>query len=234
MGLDASWLLNRAHILIGTPVTGEVDMMTDDLMRCLEEVTLPIFSAFFPREETIVVDTNRDRAYEDRDGIYVIRAQEGGTDLVGVSKIIDFEYDHFHYHPVVQNPFDLIAMDHAVAATRGPSTFKFSPPNILEVFPKFWNTYRGNLLVKCKFVHFSNLQSVPMGAMETLKDLYLGDVATDVLSQRRYFSTLQTTHGEIELNLERLERAMEKRDEVVEKLRLTQHMTPTSRRIYVA
>jgi hypothetical protein len=233
MALDASWFLNQAHIIIGTPVTGEIDMSTEDLMTCLENVTLPIFSSFLPHEENVEVDLFKDRAFKNQEGIYVIRAEDGGAKLIGVSKVIDFEFE-FGTFPRSHNPFDLIANDHFEAATRGPSTFKFTPPNTLEIFPKYWNSFRGNILVRCKFIHENHLQTVPMGAMETLKNLYLGDVATHVIARRRHFAQMNTPHGDIELHLEDLESAITKREDVIVKLRETQHMLPTSRRIIVA
>ena len=66
-----------------------------------------------------------------------------------------------------------------------------------------------------------------------IKKLAFYDVALDIYSIRRYFSSLSTTFADIELNLDDLS-VSDRRDDLIETLRKNQLKNPGARKIYIA
>ena len=63
--------------------------------------------------------------------------------------------------------------------------------------------------------------------------LAMADVAGDLLGIRNYFSQIETTFGEINLNTELLSSWVEKRDDVIEQLRNNQLKNAGAKKIWV-
>jgi hypothetical protein len=59
------------------------------------------------------------------------------------------------------------------------------------------------------------------------------DVKIDLYGIRRYFSTINTTFGELNLNTEILESAQDKRDELVELWSNKRHKSANMRKVWV-
>lgn len=232
--IDLSRMLDRARSFLGQSIGRSADFSDQELTKCLDEVTLPVFSIYLPYYEDVVVDCQKDLAFPDRRGIYLIRRD--GLTLIGVNKLRDrnvfqgdlgLPYDPGVYQDILERQRVLDYTSRAAVSM----TFAFQAPNLLEVFPKGFDFQ--NLLVQCKFVHPTTLRTIPPGAYEILKELYLADLARDVLGVREYFSTLQTSFGEINLNLDRLRTQADKRDQLIEKLELKQHKHGLATRVFV-
>ena len=111
-------------------------------------------------------------------------------------------------------------------------TWDFKAPATLEVFPKALSFRYFTVEAKC--VHPTHLRTIPPTAREILRELFLADLAIDVLGVRQYFQNLQSVFGELNLNLDRLQQQADKRTEIVEKLEQKQHKHAHARRIFIA
>jgi hypothetical protein len=230
--IDHSWILNRAKSFLGHNVTGALDFSDEDILACLDQETLPTLSIYLPWLTDIKVDLIRDQI-SNRNGIYQIQANN--ERLLGVNRVRDGvgAFGAFPYDPLMfGNILDRQLIADQQSATELSLTWDFRPPNILELFPK--GLRYNEIYVECKCVHPTHLRTIPPTAREILKELFLSDLAIDVLSIRQYFQTMQTVYGEINLNIERLQAQADKRTEIIDKLELKQFKTAHARRIWIA
>jgi hypothetical protein len=230
--MDHTYLLNRARVFIGRGVTGEIDFSDEDLLKLLDQKTLPTFSIYMPWMEDVQIDVRRDQIDPGRVGIFQLRTN---STIIGVERIRETTEAFGAYPFSMQMAGD--TLDRQLVADRRSMTevaitHEFSAPNIVEVFPK--GLIYTLLTAKTRMVHPLHLRTVPFGARETLEQLYLADVATDILNVRRYYSTLQTPFGEINLNLDHLQTQADKRDDLIAQLAGKQLKSGHVRRMWVA
>ena len=230
--IDTTWLLNRAKAFIGSNVTGPVDFTDEDILRCLDEETLPTLSIYLPWLYDFEVDISRDQI-PNREGVYILNT--GSERLLGVNRVREgvgafgqFPYDASLFGDTLDR--QLVA--DRQSATEICLTFDFRAPNIIEIFPK--GLQYSSIFVECKLVHPTHLRTIPPTAREILRELFLADLAADVLSVRQYFQNLQSPFGELNLNLDRLQQQADKRQEIIEKLEVKQGKSGHARRIWIA
>ena len=228
--IDLTWLVNRARSFVGQCVTGPTDFKDEDFISCLDQETLPTLSIYLPWMHDVIVDTARDQL--DQEGVFQVKTNER---IIGVNKVRTGvgAFGAFPYDPMLFGD----VLDRQLVTDRSSMselslTWKFKAPNILEVFPK--GLAYDELLVEMKMVHPTHLRTVPAGAREILRELFLADLAADVLGVRQYFSSMQSVFGELNLNLDRLQQQADKRQEIVEKLESKQHKTGAAQRIWIA
>ena len=230
--IDATWLVNRARSFLGMNVTGPVDFQDEDILSCLDQETLPTLSIYLPWLYDFKVDTVADRI-GGREGVYQIRTN--GERLLGVHRVREGvgAFGAFPYDPLLFGD----VLDRQLVADRQSAselslTWDFRAPNILELFPK--GLQYSEVWVECKCVHPTHLRTVPPTAREILRELFLADLALDVLSVRQYFQNIQSVFGELSLNLDRLQQQADKRSEIIEKLEVKQHKSAHARRLWIA
>lgn len=230
--IDLSWILNRGRAFLGQHVTGPLDFSDADMLKCLNEETLPTLSIYLPWLEDFVVDTTADMVDPRRPGIYQIRTN---ARIIGINRLRDSSAStgNMLYDPYMHGD----VLDRQMVADRQSAseisfTWKFMPPNVVEVFPK--SVGLSNLTFELRLVHPPHLRTIPMGARESLRDLFLADLATDVVATRSYFSSLQSIHGEVQLNLDGLRAQADRRADIVEKLAERQLKSAGAIRVYIA
>ena len=230
--IDATWLLNRGRTFLGQNVTGPTDFKDEDILRCLDQETLPTLSIYLPWMHDVTVDTVDDRLDPTVEGVYQLRTSER---IIGVNRLRDGvgAFGSFPYDPLLFG--DMV--DRQLVADRQSAselalTWKFSAPNVVETFPKGISFRHMTFELKC--VHPTHLRTIPAGAREVLRDLFLADLATDVLATRQYFSSLQSVYGDIQLNLDRLQQQADKRQDIVDTLESKQLKSSTMPRIWIA
>ena len=230
--IDAAWIVNRARSFLGQNVTGPVDFQDEDILSCLDQETLPTLSIYLPWLYDFKVDTVADRI-GGREGVYQIRTN--GERLLAVNRVREGvgAFGAFPYDPLLFGD----VLDRQLVADRQSAselslTWDFRAPNILELFPK--GLQYSEVWVECKCVHPTHLRTVPPTAREILRELFLADLALDVLSVRQYFQNIQSVFGELSLNLDRLQQQADKRSEIIEKLEVKQHKSAHARRLWIA
>ena len=230
--IDHTWILNRARSFLGQNVTGQVDFNDEDILNCLDQETLPTLSIYLPHYQDFEVDTVKDRV-GGHDGVYQIKAP--GERLLGVNRIREgiAAYGSMMYDPMLfGDVLDRQLVADRQSATELSVTWDFRPPNIIELFPKALQY--SQIYVECKCVHPTHCRTVPPTAREILRELFLADLAIDVMSVRSYFQNIQSVFGELNLNLERLQQQADKRESIIEKLESKQHKSAHARRLWIA
>ena len=230
--IDHTWILNRARSFLGQNVTGQIDFKDEDILACLDQETLPTLSIYLPHLQDFAIDTEKDQI-NGRIGVYQIRAP--GERLLGVNRVREgiAAFGSMMYDPMLFGDM----LDRQLVADRQSAseltvTWDFRPPNIVELFPKALQYSQIN--IECKCVHHTHLRTIPPTAREILRELFLSDLAIDVLSVRQYFQNIQSVFGEINLNLDRLQQQAEKREQIIEKLEQKQFKSAHARRLWIA
>jgi hypothetical protein len=230
--IDHTWILNKGRSFLGQNVTGQVDFNDADILACLDQETLPTLSIYLPHYHTFQIDTTKDQL-PGRLGVYQI--PESGERLLRVHRILDNIGGHGSsmYDPMLfGDVLDRQLVADRQSATELSVTWAFYPPNIVDVFPKALQY--STLSIECACVHPTHCRTIPPTAREILRELFLADLAIDVLSVRSYFQNLQSVFGELNLNLERLQSQADKREAIIEKLEAKQFKTAHARRLWIA
>jgi len=202
----------------------------DGIMDIIRLRTLPSFSKSFPHMEIVDVDPIRDRINPSEYGKYFLRSD---LKVTGVAKAFRNEQaTQFRnmYGAQITNLFDYQAFMDSISAVYTPDTWAFHPPNIIEMFPKYYNA--DQLLVVAKCEHPDHLMTIPEGLRDEFIDLALADVKIALYPIRKRFASVNSTYGNIELNLEVLENGREERKEILEKWHREFFKEPNRKKIF--
>jgi len=235
--IDQTYLLRAGKNMLAHGVVGSVDFQDKDLLKCLVEETLPTFSVYVPHYMDYTIDTAADRVDATRMGIYRILTP---FDIIGIHQLRDWlgssGQDLTPFEAFSNNTGDDVidrqqVADIASAVVLAP-TFKFMPPNTVEIFPKGWDAQ--SITIELQVVHPSHLRTVPGGAREKIRGLFLADLATDVLGHRQYFESTQTLFGDLRLNVDRLQTIADTRSTLIEEFERKKGKTGRALRVVVA
>lgn len=212
------------------------------IVKCLTEETLPTLSIYFPYYLEYVLECAKHKVPDTDRMYYLPRTFDDMYTLMSVEKVIPisgvaaFQGNNFN---VLGN--DLIGsvssfLNSKVAtsfagAFSAPATFQFLPPNMIRL----QNQAMGDgdsILVQCRVTHKHDFSTFPFGLLETVKKLALFDVSLDVYGIRKYFSSLNTTFADIQLNLDDLN-VVDKRDDLIEKMAKNQLKNSGARKIII-
>src|SRR5581483_1716045 len=136
MAFDQSYLLNRARAFFGSNVIGQPDFNDADFLKCLDEFTLPVFSVYVPWKQDVTVDVRRDQFDPSRQGVYALRSNQKILAVDHVREATD-AFGAFPYSPLLTGD----TLDRQLVADRRSMTeiqitCEFTPPNVVEVYPK--------------------------------------------------------------------------------------------------
>lgn len=244
MSLTLSRVMNRVKARLGVAVQ-KLELTDEDLARIIMEETLPTFSNFFPEFKSHKI--YRHEKLEDHGGTYYIRGLEERT-ILGMSRILGGgctsgqglgnrngygRHNEFRRNVTPETGVRSFMMDQAaanvVSALMHPYTFEFKPPNSILLQPFMDEDY---IDVELKMVHAS-LMTIHPGLTEYFCKLALYDIQIDLLGIRSYFQNISTTYGEINLRLDSLEQADDKREELLELFREKASFSPNRQQIWV-
>ena len=227
--LDQKWLIDRAKAMLAHSLTGVVDFDENDILNCLLQETIPTFSIFLPHYTEHTINSKLDRL---QDGKYILKTD---YQIIRVEKIYtgNGAFGIYPYDPIlINNMIDRQHLTDQMSAIEVTVTFRFEPPNIIEIYPK--SLPYEQFLIKIATIHPSHLKTIPFGSREVLKNLFLADLATDLLSIRNYFQNINSPFAEINLNIEYLTNIASKRDEIINQLAENQLKSGLVQRLYIA
>jgi len=90
-----------------------------------------------------------------------------------------------------------------------------------------------NLLVELKAVHPAHMETVTVAMREHFMKLAYLDVASALFPIRQRFANMNTIYGSIELFMDKLAEAKDKRDELLEKFRVNFLKDSKRKKIYM-
>lgn len=225
---------NKAHLLkrlkqmlgiysIKLPVTD--DELYQDV---IVETTLPVFSIYMPYQYELLVDLNEiritDRYAADDSSLisncYQIPDIFPNQSCLGINNIRPYiEYNGMmmtsSYETI--DSYQTLATGQTLAnlasAMIPPQTFKFMPPNKFEIYNQV--LYNNKVFLDLNYVHSPELFTIPETARESFFKLALLDTRAYLYNMLKYYTTIQTAYGQMDLKIENWENAENDRQELL-------------------
>lgn len=231
--LSTSYLVNHVKSRLGAACR-ELEIDNDAIAKILKEETLKTLSIYFPKFINYIVDIDQDQVGTDH-GCYYINTP---TQLLGAEIILSLNgladtafYDRTY--SICPFEYMLTFMQREIMQyTVVPTTVEMIPPNKVRIMPNPAIGMGRKIALKLKVAH-SDFQEFAPGLLEIIKKLALCDVKLDILGMRRIFNNISTSMADIELSLGTYEEAESKRDELLEKIRNSMHLSTNRRKIFV-
>jgi hypothetical protein len=218
-----------------------LELDDDQIVQLLQEETLNTLSVYFPFFLTYKLDLNESRVEGSRNEYYVPMDIEGYR-LMGVEKVIPSTGANITGNGMaygilgtdmlssMTNFLNTKLAGGMTAAMLPPETFEYRHPGMLRLH----NVYtHGHAVLMLKTTHRSDFGTLAPGLLESVKKLALADVANDLLGIRQYFQNVGTTFGEINLNLDTLQRWADSRDDLIETFRKNQLKNSGVKKMYM-
>jgi hypothetical protein len=203
-----------------------LELTPEDIMKVVQEQTIPSFSQYYPYYAKVMIDPKRDKV-PNRICTYYINTD---LDLLGVSKLLIENYMGGTGLPIVApyftNPVDRQIIADTTSMYYQPFTFDFETPNILSVFPK--TNFFGEFMIEVKALHPSHLSTIPLSMRAEFLECALYDVRIAIYPIRERFRNINTTFGSVELFMEKLDSAADDKKQLIEKWR--QHFAKSSKK----
>ena len=207
-------------------------MTDEEIMDTVFEETLLTFSNYYPYMFPFIVQTDTAKV-DGYEGVYFINVGDDMS-IIGVSKIFRTEarMNNIPRNYVADGSMmDMQLMTDIRSATQIPETFKFIAPNKVEVFPKYIRD--SNFMLELKLVHPRHLATIPLNLREQFLKLAEYDVKIALYSIMKHDSNLNTAFGSIDLKLEDLENAEDKRDALLELWDTKYIKEPNRKKIFI-
>lgn len=218
----------------------KLELDDEAIIQCLEQETLKTLSVYFPYYLEWVLNTKESKVPE-LNNHYFLPNDIQGYQLMGVERVLPkfgqtqstgLGSVYGGILPSINNFINQQLDQVMMSAMMVPNTFTFISPNILKLNGEVNFSNYQNMSVLLKVTHQKDFSTFPFGLRETIKKLALYDVCLDVFGIRNYFGSLNTTFGEIDLKLDVFQ-VEDKRDDLIEKLRLNQIKNARVKKIYV-
>lgn len=212
MPLNATIVLRNIFMELGASHQ-QLELDQEDIIKTVEEITVPTFSHYFPHEDKQVLAPDNDGVPGSR-GLYYVRSD---FEVLGVKKVLinNIEAGVPNISGYFSDPISMQIQANIDSAWLNPVTFKFHSPDIVEIFPK--NTLIRQMLVVLKVMHAKHLGTIRTDMREEFLKLAVLDVKRALYPIRKRFQTIGTTFGNIEPFIEQLENARQDREDLLDK-----------------
>lgn len=225
---DKSHLLKRLKMALGIY---SIKLPVDDeqlYQDVIVDTTIPTFSIYIPYEYTLVADLNElrvsDRYAADDSSlisnIYEIPKLFDRQKCIGVNNIRPYiEYNGMmmtsSYETI--DSYQCLATGQTLAnlssAMIPPQTFKFLPPNRFQIFNQV--LYNNKVYLDLAFTHSPELYTIEETARESFFKLALLDTKAYLYAQMKYYTTIQTAFGQMDLKVDSWEGAENERHDLL-------------------
>jgi len=236
--INLSQTLNYIKARLGASVH-KLELSDQEILRCIQEETMYTMSEFFPEKKIHRIYPHE--LVDDHEGTYFLRGLEDRV-VLGVSKLLENNSathnvgtgSSFYDHSLPIHNIESFMMTKAVvnvsSALSFPYTYEFKPPNKVLIQPHIRTPF---VDLELKLVH-ANPSTFHPGLRKYFNKLALYDVQLDLLGIRKYFQSISSSYGEINLRMEDLEQADQSREELIELFAQKQIYSPNRQKIWVA
>lgn len=243
---DKAHLLKRIKMALGI-YSVKLPVTDDELFQdVIIDTTLPVFSTFIPYEYQLLVDLNEIRitdryAVDDSSLIsncYQIPNIFPKQRCLGINNIRPYiEYNGMmmtsSYETI--DSYQVLATGQTLAnlasAMIPPQTFKFIPPNKFEIYNQV--LYNNKVYLDLTFTHSPELFTIPETARESFYELALLDAKAYLWNHLKYYSSIQTAYGQMDLKVDNWENAESERKDLLERWTDNYHLDSVPAIFYI-
>ena len=210
-----------------------LEVSDDYLFQIIQDDTMKTFSKYFPALFRVTLRP-AEMAMTGRTGMYIIPTSViPSDDLIGINKILPSTYlpsKDGYLMAFTSDIFDRQLMADGLSMLALPNTFKFYPPNIVELFPK--NFYYNSIFFEFRVRHHKNFFTIPNGLEEEFRKLALIDCKAAIYNIRVNYPEVTTAFGNITLITENFQNAKEERQTLLDKWEENYWKSPYRKRIF--
>lgn len=210
----------------------ELELTPEDILEDLRTYTLKTYSKYFPYITSVnIKDANK---VDDKCNKMCLNTE--GLEIMSINRLITGNMEYID-PSIVTRPsfqpdmFSSIASMDMYSMVRNPITFRFYPPDVMEVYPAVLGMANACIYVNC--VHPEHFGTIPANMEEQFLKLALLDVKMSLYQIRHRFSSLETPYGSIELFIDDLQEAESKKDELIEYWRKMSPKQANRKRLYI-
>lgn len=229
MALNPTTVLQYIEMNLGASLQ-VLELDANQIMDVVRTQTVPTFSIYYPHYHLLTINTAEDKV-PNRFNTFYLKTQ---MEILGVSKVLAENYMGNSGLPLAYYDSDPVnrQMTADIASMfLQPITFQYEAPNIVSVFPK--TQLLGNFTVEVKTVHPDHLATIPLGYLNEFLECALYDVRIALYPIRQRFSTINTTFGNLELFMDRLESAYDDKRQLLERWRNNFNKSSRHRKIFI-
>lgn len=176
----------------------------DDYMEVILEDTLPTFSSYYPYYIDIPLDTQRDKV---EPNIFKIN-RKFLADYMEIVTVEDVHYTPsvgaypFGYQANIYDYIDISAGMNAEGMMNIPIPFEFRFPDKIKIEENIYGEYCNGLYLRVGVTHHKSLATISVGLKEAFMRLAELDIRKFLYENLKHFDKVDTTFGQIDLNLD--------------------------------
>ena len=210
MKLNPSLVLRHIKRKLGTAYH-KLEIDDDQIMDIVWEESLYTYSSYFPYITQIKLGEDDTVNDPELNGVYEI---DTDLEILGVNKVFNHQYERSRAQRYTLNPAMEAAANDMFSSYENKDTFRFMPPNRLEIFPK--NVFIPEMMAEIKAVHPIHLMTIHPGMRNHFLKLAELDVKVDIYQMRTQYESINTSFGEINLDLDKYSNAESEREDLIQ------------------
>jgi hypothetical protein len=232
--MNLSNIMTRLKLKVGLiNIATPFENLDDVLLQIVQEITVPVFSIYYPYKMSIPVNIHDYELLEKTDNyekfllpdfqnqklLYVFDVNYDDSVLAGLG------YYGGGYPLMMGNLIDQTMLSNAGASVMNMMipkiTFKFEPPRALYIY----NAYSSSkMIIDLGFEHDKSLATIPDTCREEFLKLATLDVKENLYPTLKQYTELNTAIGNINLKLDDWQNADDQRRDLIEKWDDTYHL----------
>lgn len=209
----------------------ELEIDPDEIIENIKQETLVTFSKHFPYQSETTISNGK--LVEGTNNSYYL---ESDFRILSVARVYDNTtmYAGGGLLPYGGNMIDPMSRQFtadALSMNKNPLTYQFTYPNVVTLTPAIYTIRETKVLLNC--VHPEHFATIPINLQDEFLKLALLDTKEVLYSIRHRFSNLQTAFGNIELFVDDLQDATDRKQELLEKWRANFAKQGNRKKIYI-
>lgn len=230
--LNTTKVLRHIEKKLGFKFT-DLEIDENEIMDEIRQNTLRVYSKYFPYITR--VDVTEQQKIDGKVNRFMIDPQ--GLEIMSINRLILGNMEYID-PSIITRPnyqadiFSTIMANDMMSMVRNPITFSFLEPNIVEIYPSVVGLT--NVMMFVNAVHPDHLGTIRANMEDQFLKLAYLDVADMLYMIRARFANMTTPYGNLELMVDRLQDASDKRDELLQEWRRQSHKNANRKRIFIA
>lgn len=232
--LNATIILRHLEKKLGYRFN-DLEISANDILENIQTDTLETFSKYFPYVKRHYINTVDDVV----EGYYNQYYLKTDLPVIAVKNVFlgnhsgdgGDPYATARYCIKHNNLIDMQIRSDLASLTNVPVTFNYIYPNIVEIFPN--NYTKGQILAELHCVHPKDFSTIPLNLKDEFLKLCLYDTQEVLYQIRHRFANLQTAFGNIELFIDDLQNATDKKEELMERWRRNAYKSSKRKKLYI-